>query len=165
MVANNQDYDWKVGQLYKSTYWSPSEYVKVIAIGDEKVFVQRFIVKEKVKFFDVLRKILSLPAKRVVEVSYIETTYNKESGSFTPVENISEIVGAYQTIYYNEDEGNPLEYFKWSGDYWTVGETYTTHVSDVNYKLLGVGYMKCFFRLDNGAEVAKKKSSVFKKNY
>jgi hypothetical protein len=156
---------WEVDGLYYAGFFAYCiDYFRVLAIGEEKVFGERYIVHARGSVWNWARRLVGLKPKTTkVTVEVYIVDQNKYFFGRTKVDTIKEtslcgdVTYEYQQLQYilNRDPNCPPR------SYWVVGGTYKSKslADDRTFEILYIHMNQLFVRFDDGSEGVKELGS------
>lgn len=155
---------WQVDGLYHAAFFHYCiDYFRVIAIGDEKVFGEKFIVELQASKWNWVRQFVGLKPKfnKVVVKVYV-VDQNKYFFGRTKVDSIKETaLSDNVTFEYNHQEHFVKDSYRRSLDYWVIGGTYKSNplADDRTFEILAIHMNKLFVRFEDGSEGVREMGS------
>ena len=154
-------FEWEIGGLYKTIDENERpRYIRVIAIGNEKIFVREFEIERQSPFFAAIRRLFNKSARSRVVINYSEQSKNRFYYAWVKVDKIEEASFPDEVVFQKNYLFNDLlkGVYDRPFEYWISGEEYT--FVNEGFVILGIGDDTIFARnIDTGFERVYFKSS------
>lgn len=154
-------FEWEIGGLYKTKDENERpRYIRVIAIGDEKIFVREFEIERQSPLLTAIRRFFNKSARSRVVINYSEQSKNRFYYAWVEVDKIEEANFPDEVVFQKNYLFNDLlkGVYDRPFEYWISGEEYT--FANEGFVILGIGDDTIFARnIDTGFERVYFKSS------